>query len=209
MKVALEDENGGVVFITSSNTVSASRLLSFAPDFLNEDVRLSALARIQIINCFDYDSLTHHLSALLEQSLHQGRLGLHPNRDALFIIDSIAPLLQPTLGKTPFGHSLMFSIRAILLEIAAAHNAAIVVTNFLATADWTTVTTSSSSSSSSSSNVRSAMGPSWASVANVRMWIFPGNESEHSIVTMRGVGALQRSCDMQIGDHGIVFTPRC
>ena len=96
------------------------------------------MERIEIVNCFDYDQLLSFLYSLRESVLEVGR-GRKKNFEtniSAVIIDSIAPLVQPCISKNPFGHSLMFIIRSLLIDIASTCNSAIVVTNFTLSQDW-------------------------------------------------------------------------
>lgn len=189
--VASSNEGKSVLYISSSNSFAPERVVSFVPPHASiEDV----LERIHVVNCFEYEQLMGLLHQLRDDVQWAGRgatAAQTPLLDSivlsslsLIIIDSINPLLQPILGKQPFGHSLMFSLHAILKDIAATFGASIIVTNTTVVADF--------NGPAKTPGAKSSMGPSWELVCNPRLWFDfdEPNHKHHAILTMRGAAPL-------------------
>lgn len=99
-RVALTHPTRSVLFISSSNTVSIERLMSFLPASLSASQLAAVLSRIVIVNCFDYEQLLSTLYLLRHDVQWRGRGVDAPPGSlgaadlVLVIVDSIAPLLQ-------------------------------------------------------------------------------------------------------------------
>lgn len=197
-RLVAQEPSSHVVFVSSSNAVSADRFLSFL-DFAPAEQRQELLSRILIHHCFDANQLMEAMYGVYD-ALADGSRGLRPQkRISGILVDSIAPLLQPTLGKAPFGHSLIFSFRQVLFAAASVSKSAIVLTNFVAGQQET-----------DKDAVNWAMGPSWGQVPNIRVWMTPGEEgSDTCVVTVSssGSGFFQKACTMHIGSKGLRFIP--
>jgi hypothetical protein len=205
-----QNENHRVVFISSDNSLDAVRLLSLLPSTLNRQEKEFCLARIEVRHCFRWDQLMRSLYQLKDevssQALGVGQGQLVP---ACVIVDSMASLIQPVLGKMPLGHSLIFSVRSVLLNIATVCNAGVVVTNFTLTGDW---------QNEKGNALNLAMGASWGTVSHSKLWVtkpegrkFTEDEEEEededdeAILTLPGI--VQRACMMKIGDKRLKFLP--
>lgn len=111
------------------------------------------------------------------------------------------------MSKQPFGHSLLFVVRSLLLDIGAASCASVIVTNITLASDFggegaTIVSTTSST--------KSAMGKSWELVASPRIWFdFDASDPLCALLTVRGLGLryAQRACVMTIGPDSLTFRP--
>jgi hypothetical protein len=199
-RLVSQEPNAHVVFVSSSNAVSAERFLNLL-DFVSEDLRSEHLSRIDIRHCFDANQLLESLYALHDSLAESARGLCSSRRISGIIVDSIAPLLQPTIGKAPFGHSLIFSFRHVLFAVAAVSRSAIVLTNFV---------TGQHDLQLDKDAINWAMGPSWGQVPSLRVWLSPGEEGSDTCVisvASSGAGWFQKACTMQIGSKGLRFVP--
>lgn len=206
VQLVRRSQTARVLFISSDCSLDAERMRDFlAPT----DPVDSILDRVHVHHCFDADQLMHLLyrvrADLSAQSL--GTAAGDPLSLVAVFIDSVAPLIAPCLGKMPYGHSLIFSLRTVLLEIAHASAASIVVTNFTLSKDWSQgrsdASGMSAASNSGSDTLSWAMGPSWGTVADVRVWMSATNEGDKFLLTMPGI--VQRTCYMQTAHDGLTF----
>ncbi len=202
-QMVAQDAAATVFFVSSSNAVSAQRLLDLL-DGVPRHLRAERLSRIHLHHCFDAEQLLQTMYTL-HDSLGEaavGRASIDTHIGAI-IVDSVAPLLQPTLGKAPFGHSLIFAFRHVLFECAAASRSAIVLTNFLKGPN--------DRNGPADDALEWTMGPSWGQVPSVRVWLSPAEEGagDAAVVTVScaGGGLFQKSCTMHIGRSGLRFVP--
>lgn len=197
-RLVAQEAGSSVMFISSSNAISAERFESFL-DFAPAESRAELMSRIEIHHCFDANQLMDAMYSVYD-TLCEGSCGLRlQKRISAFIVDSIVPLLQPTIGKAPFGHSLMFSFRHVLYSCASVSRSAMVLTNFV-----------TGQLEAEKDSLNWAMGPSWGHIPSVRVWMTPGEEgSDSCVVTVcsSGAGFFQKACSMHIGSKGLRFTP--
>ena len=204
VRIALRDPNSRVIFISSDNSLDAVRMKSFLPlDTALED----CLGRIQVQYCFDAEALLQYLyetrDAVLANEMGFGRRT--EATPSLLIIDSVAPLISPLLTKNPFGHSIIFALRQVLLEIAAASKATVVLTNFTKGKDWGRGG-GRSDEFNPVETVTASLGHSWSLVAQMRLWMSSTNEGETSVLTLIGT-TQQRACMMHMTTQGLIFRP--
>ena len=205
-RLVAQDPLATVVFVSSSNSVSAQRLLDLL-DCVPSELRAERLSRIRLHQCHDAEQLMQTMYEL-HDTLAEAGIGreVSPAPVAAIIVDSVASLLQPTLGKAPFGHSLIFSFRAVLLDCAAVWQSVIVLTNFVAGPS-----DRGDRGGGSEDALNWAMGPSWGQVPSVRVWLSPAEDSlaDAAVVTVScaAAGFFQRACTMHIGRTGLRFVP--
>jgi hypothetical protein len=199
-RLVAQDPLATVVFVSSSNAVHAQRLIDLL-DFVPADLRAERVSRIRLHQCLDAEQLMQTMYDL-HDSLAASVMGREAatTRIAAIIVDSVAPLLLPTLGKAPFGHSLLFAFRTVLFECAAVWQSAMILTNFVA-----------GQSDRSDEGLTWAMGPSWGQVPSVRLWLSPAEDSasDAAILTVScaAAGYFQRACTMHVGRTGLRFAP--
>ena len=200
VQMAVQDPAARVVYCYSNPMLAAQRMASFFPPDQSLENRNAAMARIELVDCGRADRLMTYLHELREQVLAQQRGVPHNTLPvACVLLDSVAPLVSVCIGKQPYGHALMMSMRAVLKEIAAVANCPVVLTNFT-TAEW------SDSDKTAMRSIKGALGPTWATVADVRVFMTPTSEAEKTFLTMPTIGQ-QRSCVMHMTATGLLFSP--
>nr|QJQ81677.1 DNA repair protein RAD51-like protein 4 [Dianthus caryophyllus] len=167
---------GGVVFIDTGNSFSASRiarLISHASCSTSAQQNHNALHNVmKNISChpvFDIFSLfdvLHQLELKLKQQMLSRQCSVR-----LLIVDSFSSLIIPFLGGGgPHGHALMVSAGFLLKKIAHEYNVCVLVTNHMVAGEG--------------GSAKPALGESWKTVPHVRLLLSHDREKHNCSISV-------------------------
>ena len=127
-----------------------------------EKIEASILSRIKRYPIYDIQSLL----ALLQQMRESLRVKEPPfyNNLRLIVIDSLASVISPILGRHSIGHSMMSSLGFLLKEIARVYGVAILYTNYL-------VSGGEGRERLLEETMQPALGSSWAVTSNCLIYL--------------------------------------
>ena len=100
--------------------------------------------------------LVHVPSA--QQLLRQLRaLALETEAPSFVALDAITPLMQPLMGKLPYGHAMLESLHTAMRQLCCSRGVPLALAN-----------------GTLSASSRAALGQTWASVPSLRCWMDDG-----------------------------------
>ncbi|KAH9620921.1 hypothetical protein KSS87_011027 [Heliosperma pusillum] len=160
---------GGVVFIDTGNSFSATRIARLISDVssvaspqINYDALHNIMKNISCYPAFDIFSLFDVLQQLESKLKHQVRSRQFSVK--LLIVDSFSSLIIPVLGGGgPYGHALMISAGYLLKKIANEYNVCVLATNHMVAGEG--------------GSAKPALGESWKMIPHVRLLLAHDRET--------------------------------
>lgn len=174
-----------VIYIDTTNSFSAKRVLSFLPPDQSTQHALACTTVICPHDVHGLFSVLDHLSVQLSQEHAQ-------TRARLLIIDSISALLSPVVGgqKHGMGHTLLSCLSTQLKTFADLYSIAVVVTNHMV--------------GGSEHDKRPALGEHWRGQPHVQITLVPHVESQSlrvAILTAATISACGARVVFGIGER--------
>lgn len=155
-----------IAYIDTSQSFCAERLETFMNGLKNSEKHVcnaEALDRIEIYQVHTIDAVMEALQTIKDQ-LDDLVSMCSPFK--LVIIDSLAAILAPIVGKNSVGHAMLISVVRMMKAIACQYVVAFVITNH-------TVSTGMNKT------IKPALGETWMIAADTRLMFFP-SENDRS-----------------------------
>eukprot|EP00053_Salpingoeca_punica_P006099 m.58748 g.58748 ORF g.58748 m.58748 type:complete len:331 (+) comp13531_c0_seq1:209-1201(+) len=175
--VLATSESAQVVFIDSGSSTCIARVQEILRA-QHPSVGEECLGRLRMLRVFDADALGDVL-----QQLAQASWPSPAGCVRLLVIDSVASILAPAVGgQHTQGHALLASIAIQLKQLAQQLNIAVLMTNYLVSADRTVP--------------RPALGVMWASVPHTRVLLASATQNQtQELPPSAGATASAVACD--------------